>query len=297
MNNLPDPSATSAILIVDDTPDNLRYLSTMLLEQGYRVRKATSGEMALKSIQLEQPDLILLDIKMPGIDGYEVCRNLKEVPETRGIPVIFLSAMDDAMDKVKAFEVGGADYITKPFRVEEVAIRVENQLTIRRQQKQLQEKNDRLQQEIRDRAAAEQALRLSEEKFAKVFYSSPNPIAITTLADGRLIDVNNTFLKILGYTREEAIGQTIEELNLWHQPDERDRFLQQLNTDRVVHNYDFKFCTKNGTLRTGLLSAEIIILEGEECVLSMCNDITELKQAETDLEKALQELERLVSSQ
>ena len=120
------------ILVVDDLPDNLRLVSNLLIHQGYVVRKATNGTMALRSAQAEPPDMILLDINMPDLDGYEVCRQLKTFDNTRAIPVIFLSALDDAIDKVKAFQVGGVDYITKPFQVEEMLIRIQTQLKVQR---------------------------------------------------------------------------------------------------------------------------------------------------------------------
>lgn len=120
------------ILVVDDLPDNLRLLSNLLRTQGYEVRKATNGAMALRSTHSQPPDLILLDINMPDVDGYQVCQQLKAAEATRAIPVIFLSALDDALDKVKAFKVGGADYITKPFQVEELLVRIETQLTVQR---------------------------------------------------------------------------------------------------------------------------------------------------------------------
>lgn len=134
------------ILIVDDTPDNLRFLSHVLTEQGYEVKCAVSSSMALTAAFTEPPDLILLDIRMPEMDGYEVCQNLKANELTREIPVIFLSALHEVSDKVKAFASGGVDYITKPFQLEEVLARVESQLTISHLQKQLQQQNLRLQQ-------------------------------------------------------------------------------------------------------------------------------------------------------
>lgn len=137
---------TEKILIVDDTPDNLRLLSEALSERGYEVQCAINGKLALMAVQNHPPDLILLDIKMPEIDGYEVCSRLKCQPKTAEIPVIFLSALDEVLDKVKAFEVGGVDYITKPFQIEEVLARVQNQLTIRQLQHQLQIQNLQLQQ-------------------------------------------------------------------------------------------------------------------------------------------------------
>ncbi|NEO38570.1 MAG: response regulator [Moorea sp. SIOASIH] len=129
------------ILVVDDIPENLHLLSDTLTEQGYDVRGVINGSMALRVAHSVLPDLILLDIKMPDMNGYEVCQKLKASESTRHIPVIFLSALNEVIDKVKAFEVGGVDYISKPFQVQEVLARVENQLTIQRLQKQLWAKN------------------------------------------------------------------------------------------------------------------------------------------------------------
>jgi two-component system, sensor histidine kinase and response regulator len=127
------------ILIVDDAIESLRLLSAMLEEQGYEVRGVTNGSTALIGVQGLVPDLILLDIQMPGMNGYEVCQQLKDSSLTRDIPVIFLSASNEAFDKVKAFAVGGVDYITKPFQVEEVLARVAHHLNLRRLQAQLQQ--------------------------------------------------------------------------------------------------------------------------------------------------------------
>ncbi|NEQ26357.1 MAG: response regulator, partial [Microcoleus sp. SIO2G3] len=138
MNSTPVASKGN-ILIVDDTPNNLRLLSSMLTQQGYEVRSAISGSVALMAVHTVHPDLILLDINMPKMGGYEVCERLKADVETQEIPVIFLSALSEAIDKVRAFQVGGVDYITKPFQVEEVLARVENQLTLRRMQLDLQQ--------------------------------------------------------------------------------------------------------------------------------------------------------------
>jgi DNA-binding response OmpR family regulator len=126
-------SSQANILVVDDTPANLNVLSSILSQQGYKVRPANSGELALMVVQHSAPDLILLDIQMPSLNGFEVCKRLKEQPQTHDIPVIFISALDDVLDKVEAFEVGGADYITKPFQILEVLARVEHQLRLYRQ--------------------------------------------------------------------------------------------------------------------------------------------------------------------
>ena len=144
MNNHLTPANKPNILIVDDTQENLRLLSTMLTDSGYKVRKAINGSIALRAIKIEKPDLILLDIKMPDLDGYEVCQQLKSQEETAKIPIIFISALDEVMDKVKAFEVGGIDYITKPYQLQEVLARVRSQITIYQQQRQLIHQQNKL---------------------------------------------------------------------------------------------------------------------------------------------------------
>ncbi|CBN55246.1 MULTISPECIES: response regulator [Kamptonema] len=145
------------ILIVDDTPENLQVLSATLSESGYKVRGVINGKMAVRAARSAPPDLILLDIRMPDTNGYEVCEELKADSQTSKIPVIFISALDEVLDKVKAFQVGGEDYITKPFQVEEVVARVEHQLTIQRLQKQLIQQNEQLQKEIVERKKAEES--------------------------------------------------------------------------------------------------------------------------------------------
>lgn len=136
----------ATLLIVDDHLDSLRSLSLLLKESGYHVRKATNGEMALETIQICKPDLVLLDVQMPGMDGYKVCERLKANPDTCDIPIIFLSASNDTNGKVQAFTVGGADYVTKPFQAEEVLARIRHQIIILRQQQQLTAQNHQLQQ-------------------------------------------------------------------------------------------------------------------------------------------------------
>jgi diguanylate cyclase (GGDEF)-like protein len=133
-----------SIVIVDDMPDNLRLLADILKDKGYKVRPAPSGARALATIRKEPPELILLDIMMPEMDGYEVCRQLKAGEGTKDIPIIFLSALNEVFDKVKAFKAGGVDFITKPFQVEEVLARVRTHLTIRAQQVALLQKNEEL---------------------------------------------------------------------------------------------------------------------------------------------------------
>ena len=164
-------TSKGSILVVDDTPDNVRLLSRILTEQGYQVRKALNGKSALATVEKLAPDLILLDVMMPELNGYEVCQELKKSPDLCSIPVIFLSALDDVSDKVKAFQVGGVDYITKPFQEQEVLARVANHLIIKDQRIQLQEQAHKLeelvgklQQEIQERKRAELALTIAQKK-------------------------------------------------------------------------------------------------------------------------------------
>ncbi|ESA33126.1 two-component hybrid sensor and regulator [Leptolyngbya sp. Heron Island J] len=190
---------TADILIVDDTPDNLRLLSTMLLENGYKVRKAINGERALQAVEAVPPDLILLDIMMPGMNGYEVCGQLKASEKTQRIPVIFVSALDDAFDKVLAFDVGGADYISKPFRVQEVLARVQHQLIIRHQEQQLLRQN----KQLRLRNAELKKLEANLDAYIQVVTYEVRP-TIADLSDGlqQLMDQPDQDLKAAAVLEE-----------------------------------------------------------------------------------------------
>ncbi len=189
--NLSTTATKADILIVDDTLPNLRLLSTMLTENGYEVRGVPNGTMALTAVRSVPPDLILLDINMPKLDGYEVCRQLKAAPETRDIPIIFISALDEVIDKVKAFSVGGVDYVTKPFQIAEILVRIENHLTLRRLQNQLQQANadlsttnaelEKTNEELRATNAALKASNQELDAFARtVAQDLKNPLTLIT---------------------------------------------------------------------------------------------------------------------
>ncbi len=161
----PPNSPRPDLLIVDDIPDNIRFLSKFLMAQGYEVRKATSGAMALRAIAALLPDLILLDVNMGEMNGYELCAKLKENPDTQHIPIIFLSAGSDALDKVQAFKVGGSDYITKPFQLEEVLVRIQTQLMLRSLQESQKTQNQKLRQTLEDLKRAQASL-IQQEKMS-----------------------------------------------------------------------------------------------------------------------------------
>ncbi|NJR25161.1 MAG: response regulator [Richelia sp. CSU_2_1] len=201
------------ILVVDDTPENLRLLSGILTEKGYQARPVPNGKLALSAAQSIPPDLVLLDIMMPEIDGYEVCRQLKASEVTKDIPVIFISAINDVMDKVKAFAVGGVDYITKPFQVEEVLARIETHLKICSLQHSLQEKNQDLATAIHQLQATQEHL-IQSEKMA----------ALGQLIAGIAHEIN-TPLGIIGSSIDNIA--TFWDVNVTNLP----QFFQEISAD------------------------------------------------------------------
>jgi diguanylate cyclase (GGDEF)-like protein len=172
------------ILVIDDTPPNLHLLITMLTRKGYEAKGVNDGLVALSDVQRQKPDLVLLDINMPSMNGFEVCEQLKSNDLTCDIPVIFISARDEVLDKVQAFAVGGVDYITKPFQIAEVLARVDNQLALRRLQRQLQQQNERLIQEVNSRIIAETLLQEANEKLGQLV----NLDGLTQIANRRCFD-------------------------------------------------------------------------------------------------------------
>ncbi len=151
MNNFLHRGFKADILIVDNTLENLRVLSTTLMELGYQVREVMTGKMAIQAVQTLPPDLILLDIKMSDMDGYTICKHLKKNQETCEIPVIFLSSLNEVIDKVKAFEAGGVDYISKPFQFEELIARIENQMALQMAKAEIRQLNEELEKRVQER--------------------------------------------------------------------------------------------------------------------------------------------------
>ncbi len=217
------------ILVVDDQPRNIQLFVTILTQQGYSVRGVNSGKMALEYIALNLPDLVLLDIKMPDLDGFEVCRHLKENPATSDVPVIFLTALSSIQEKVTGFTLGAADYITKPTEPAELLSRVKTHLSLYLTRKELQKlnatleqkvdlrtkdlasANDALKKEIQYRTQTQEALLESEKRFRLLYEHAP--LGYQSLdSQGRFIDVNPAWLDMFGYSKNEIIGKWFVDL-------------------------------------------------------------------------------------
>ena len=208
------------ILIVEDTPASLKLLSDLLGEAGYYVRQAPNGELALWTAATRPPELILLDVRMPGIDGFEVCRRLKQSERLKDVPVIFLSAQHDTDDKLRGFELGAVDFIAKPFQAEEILARTDTHVRLARTQRALAEERATLELRVKERTAqladtaqrleAELERRLANEESLRlagqVFDATLDAIFVTD-TEGIIVTVNPAFTRVTGYSADEVVGQ------------------------------------------------------------------------------------------
>ncbi len=308
------------ILVVDDEPANLRLLQQLLGEAGYRVRLAKSGELALHSVKLKPPAIILLDIRMPGMDGYEVCRLLKEDAETRSIPVIFLSALEAEQDKVKAFEVGGADYVMKPIRAAEVMARINTHLALRRalielerrnieleairitleeraaeRSLELQHTNENLRREVEVNLKTVAALRRSERNYRRMIDTADEGIWMIG-PDGKTVSVNARMASMLGYDPKEMNGLPV---TAFLYEEDASGFLasaEQLCSGFSLH-LELRLRHKDGHALHTIISATPTFDDTQQYqgAFAMFTDITERKLAEAEILRLNRELEERVA--
>jgi PAS domain S-box-containing protein len=275
------------ILIIDDSLPNLRLLANLLQARGYKVHGILKAEKAISTACLAKPDLILLDIKMPGLDGYEVCQQLKLDEQTANIPIIFISALSEVLDKVKAFAVGGLDYITKPFQAEEVLARVENQLKVQFLTQQLIEKNAQLSQEIVKSQQLQAELSNQNRIKQSILNSAQTGICLTD-ENGVFIEVNYAYCQLYGFRVEELIGKAFTV----HFPDatEEEKLVLIQEYQNFIHNvgnYDkgeFSVQRKDGVkLVVDVRRTRFQQDDGQCFVVTTVMDITERKQMEEKL--------------
>ncbi|MFP4220627.1 MAG: adenylate/guanylate cyclase domain-containing protein [Phormidium sp.] len=303
MIDRPDSCETSwiaTLLLVDDRVENLDLLSRLLLRKGYQTHRVTEGKRVVGVAQRLDPDLILLDVNMPEIDGFEVCRRLKAEPETAGIPVIFVSALDNVLDKVKAFASGGVDYITKPFQLAEVVARIENQLKLKRLQEQLEAQNARLQAEIRDRIQAEDSLRQQEQYLRlildnipqQVFWKDPNLVFLGCNQNWANAAYLESPDEVVGKTDYDMFGDT----EIAEKFREQDRRIIETNTPQLhIIAKKQKLDAEGRPVWLDINKLPIHDAHGNVIgVLGVLEDITKRKLAEEALKAEKQKSEHLL---
>ncbi len=282
------------ILIVDDQSANLTLLTTLLSESGYQVRPAISGQLALTAAQKSPPDLILLDIRMPDIDGYEICKRLKADEKTRDIPIIFISALDETQDKVRALAAGGVDYVTKPFQDAEVLARVETHLALRAAHRQLEHKTAQLEQEIAERIQAETALGEQEARFRAITESITD---ITAILDQKGVCqyISPSIHQISGYLPDECLGRTLDHLvysdDLPVVQDSLTHATREPGT--TIRVPDFRLIHRDGRwLYLEGAYVNLLDLAGVNGIVFSGRDITERKRVDAELHRLSRAVEQ-----
>ncbi len=240
------------ILIVDDEIPNLKLLAEYLGQAGYRVRSTEKPQQAIDSALEKPPTLILLDVKMPEMDGFEVCRHLKQHEQTRDIPIIFISALQEVQDKVRGFEAGGVDFITKPFQEEEVLARMRTHMELRNMQLNL------------ERMVAEQTAEVikREQRFRATFEQAAVGIAHVS-PKGRFLRINKKFCNIVGYSEDEMLALTFQDIT---HPDDLDADLEYIRQvlDREIETYsmDKRYYRKDGSIVWVTLTVSLVFDRG-----------------------------------
>ena len=275
-----EEGAAGRLLIVDDNPVNLSVVVEHLEESGYEVLVALDGQEALKRAAYSRPDLILLDVMMPGIDGFETCRRLKQQMATAEIPVIFMTALDDIADKVAAFQAGGVDYVSKPFQPEELLARVRTHLTLRRAQLSLAAQNERLQAEVAARREAETALRASEQSFRRLFETADDGIALLDPELGTIVDANVRLQHVVHRSRVELIGRRFDDLPTFALVDDHRAAADELRRIGLFKSDEWTLKRPDGTAVAVEVTATACEAGGRKLAQWNFRDISDRKEAE-----------------
>ncbi len=290
---------TLKILAIDDIRDNLTVLKAVIEDAFPKaaVYTALNGKDGIELASTVDPDVILLDIIMPGMDGFEVCHRIKQNEQLKYLPVVFLTALKtSAGSRIKALEAGVDGFLSKPVDREELIAEIRAMVKIKTaeerkktEKEQLEnivaERTTELEEEIKLRINTELELRESEEKYRTAFKTIPSAAAISKL-DSTYVDINKGFTKITGYTKEDVVGKTAIEFEIWAIPGDRNKLVAELKNNRHVDNMEALFRCKDGSLKTGLLSANLITIQGEPYILSITHDISDRKKTENQLKES-----------
>lgn len=268
------------ILVVDDNPVNLGVVGEHLEDNNYNVTVAQDGLEGLKRAEFGQPDLILLDVMMPGIDGFETCRRLKANPLTAEIPVIFMTALTDVADKIAAFQAGGVDYISKPFQTEELLARVRTHLSLRDAQKTLAAKNAKLEQEMAARQVAEVSLQRTEVSYRRLFETAPDGLMLVDALTGQVFDANPAALNMLTDDPADVLGKKIWEIaGLAHLGLDA-AFLGDALRGEIIKYDDWNLLATNGMITHAEVIARSYQTDQRKVILYNFRSINDRKEAE-----------------
>lgn len=305
-----DENEPRRILAVDDNPDNIHILVNNL-QSDYEVICTTSGKESLEiAMSDRRPDIILLDVMMPGMDGFEVCSRLKANAETWDIPVIFVTALDQEVDETRGLNLGAVDFVTKPFSIPVVKARIEAALRLKKEMehrislaRKLEELNRDLENRIKEKAAAlkqaHEDLKASEKKYRSIYQNAIEGIYQTT-HDGRIVSASPSFARILGYESVDEMTSTITDVaqELYYKPEDRKPFIEALEQKGEIADYETRFKKKNGDPIWGLVSAKKIQDESNYNLYyqGFLIDITKRKNAENALKWLRNYLQNIINS-
>jgi PAS domain S-box-containing protein len=320
----------ASLLIVDDAPGNLGVVVDSLADRGFRILIARDGAEAVERALFSQPELILLDVNMPGMDGFETCRRLKADSRTCDIPVIFMTVADDIDNMVEGFEAGGIDYVTKPVRIDEMMARLNVHLAMRAMHRTLLDKNRRLENEvavreraerelsrirdelearvakrtdelacanadlraqIEERERTEAKLKLSEARLRTIVEASPVPLAITSLHEERILYANEALRQL--FRMDETEQSRLDPASLYVDKAERARVIGHMKRDGSVSNREVRYRRLDGSTFWGIVTGRLAAYEDVPAMYWGLNDVSERKRIEQELLESREQLRQL----